>query len=155
MTISIIHGTTEHLDDCVEALQHSALGRNYFPTREQAVAALSEGFTHKEIWVAHLREQAVGFYWWLPHGAFHAFPYLHILAVRQQWRGQGIGSQLLEDFERRAFTNASKVFLVVADFNPQARHFYVRHGYTEVGVIPGLYRPGITEHLLMKTRDVA
>jgi ribosomal protein S18 acetylase RimI-like enzyme len=155
MIISTIQGTTEHLDECVEALLHSTLGHTYFPTREQATTSLYEGFTNKEIWIARLHEQSVGFYWWLPHGAFHAFPYLHILAVHQQRRGQGIGSQLLTDFERRAFAEASKVFLVVADFNPSAKRFYCRRGYLEVGVIPGLYRPGIAEHLLMKIRDDA
>jgi ribosomal protein S18 acetylase RimI-like enzyme len=155
MIISTIRGTAEHLDDCVEALLHSTLGHEYFPTREQTAASLSEGFTNKEIWVARLHEQSVGFYWWLPHGAFHAFPYLHILAVYQPLRGQGIGSQLLIDFERRAFAEASKVFLVVADFNPQAQKFYRQRGYTEVGVIPDLYRPGIGEHLLMKVQNVS
>jgi len=155
MTLSIIQGTIEHLDECVEALLHSTLGHEYFPTQEQASTALYQGFTNEEIWVARVHEQCVGFYWSLPHGAFHAFPYLHILAVRQQVRGQGVGSQLLNDFERRAFTEASKAFLVVADFNPRARQFYRLHGYTEVGAIPDLYRPGITEHLLMKVRDVS
>jgi ribosomal protein S18 acetylase RimI-like enzyme len=155
MAISIIQGTSEHLDDCVEALQHSTLGQEYFPTQELASSALYQGFTNEEIWVAHDYEQCVGFYWLLPQGAFHSFPYLHILAVRQQLRGQGVGSQLLNDFERRAFAEASKVFLVVADFNPRARQFYRLHGYREVGVIPDLYRPGITEHLMMKERNVS
>ena len=155
MTIPIVQGTIENLDECVEALLHSRLGYQYFPTQEQAAASLSEGFANKDIWVARLHEQPVGFYWWLPHGAFHAFPYLHILAVHHQRRGQGIGSQLLTDFERRAFAGASKAFLVVADFNPQAKKFYRQRGYTEVGIIPDLYRPGITEHLLMKVHDVS
>jgi ribosomal protein S18 acetylase RimI-like enzyme len=49
------------------------------------------------------------------------------------------------------FTDSSKVFLVVADFNPEAKRLYERMGYRQVGAIPGLYRDGVTEYLMMKT----
>lgn len=48
------------------------------------------------------------------------------------------------------FKNYTKVFLVVADFNPEAKILYINVGYTEVGAIPNLYREGITEYLMMK-----
>lgn len=150
--ISIMPGTVAHLNECVEALGHSTLGDVYFPDQEQAAEALQEGFLKQEILVALIQQQCVGFFWWLPHGAFHAFPYLHIIAVKPDVRGQGIGSQLLDHFEQLAFATASKVFLVVADFNPQAQKLYQQRGYTEVGVIPDLYRPGISEHLMLKVR---
>ena len=63
----------------------------------------------------------------------------------------GIGKALLEAFESMAFEISNKVFLVVADFNPSAKRFYGAHGYRQVGEIPGLYRPGITEYLMLKT----
>lgn len=50
------------------------------------------------------------------------------------------------------FKDFSKLFLVVADFNPDARRLYEKIGYTEVGCIPSLYREGITENLMMKLR---
>jgi ribosomal protein S18 acetylase RimI-like enzyme len=45
---------------------------------------------------------------------------------------------------------ADKVFLVVADYNPDAKRFYERNGYQQVGKIPDLYRPGVTEYLMVK-----
>jgi ribosomal protein S18 acetylase RimI-like enzyme len=45
------------------------------------------------------------------------------------------------------------VFLVVADFNPEAKRLYERVGYIEVGAIPNLYREGMTEYLMMKSRE--
>ena len=63
----------------------------------------------------------------------------------------GIGEKLLSFFEETVFTDFSKVFLVVADFNPEARRLYERLGYEQVGAIPGLYKDGVTEYLMMKT----
>ena len=45
---------------------------------------------------------------------------------------------------------ADKIFLVVADYNPEAKRFYERNGYQQLGEIPNLYRPGITEYLMTK-----
>jgi len=45
---------------------------------------------------------------------------------------------------------ADKFFLVVADYNPDAKRFYERNGYRQVGEIPNLYRPGVTEYMMEK-----
>ena len=55
---------------------------------------------------------------------------------------------ILGYFEELSARN--KFFLVVADFNPDAKRFYENNGYCQVGEIPGLYRDGITEYLMMK-----
>jgi ribosomal protein S18 acetylase RimI-like enzyme len=88
-------------------------------------------------------------------GAFHVFPYLHIIAVKENFRGMGIGKKLLAFFEETVFSDNSKVFLVVADFNPGAKRLYEHLGYQQVGVIPGLYKEGVSEYLMMKERKTA
>ena len=45
---------------------------------------------------------------------------------------------------------ADKFFLVVADYNPDAKRFYERNGYQQVGEIPNLYRSGVTEYMMAK-----
>lgn len=92
-------------------------------------------------------------------GMFHSFPYLHIVAVKDSLRGRGIGTQLLDAFERDALEHSvthmrAKVFLTVADYNEEAEALYVHRGYREVGKIPGLYRRHVTEKLMMKTVTV-
>lgn len=141
-----------HLGDCKIALLKSKLGQAYFPSEEKAISALTEGITKGEVFVA-VDEEGVclGFIWFILEGAFHSFPYLHIIAVKVAYRGMGIGKQLLHFFEETAFAHHSKVFLVVADFNPEARRLYERLGYRQVGAIPGLYKDGVTEYLMMKT----
>lgn len=151
MKITITQAQMQHLEDCKEALLESKLGHVYFTVEENAVATLTEGITKGEIFVA-VDDNGVclGFIWFIEEGAFHGFPYLHIIAVKAAYRGMGIGQQLLRFFEETAFAEHSKVFLVVADFNPDARRLYERLGYRQVGAIPGLYREGVTEYLMMK-----
>jgi ribosomal protein S18 acetylase RimI-like enzyme len=76
-----------------------------------------------------------------------------VIAVKREHRGEGVGKELLRFFEEGVFENSSKAFLVVADFNPDARRLYERLGWRQVGAIPGLYREGVTEYLMMKEKD--
>ncbi len=153
MEITIVKGSAEYLEDCEEALTDSELGKRYFSEGGSAAAQLKDGFGKGEIYVAlDENRKCVGFIWFIMNGIFHRFPYLHIIAVKRENRGQGIGKQLLKFFEDFCFEEDPKVFLVVADFNPDAKRLYERIGYVEVGAIPDLYRPEITEHLMMKSR---
>lgn len=153
MNISIIKGNITHINDCEEALIHSELGRKYFSAEGSGRKALEEGFAKEGIYVAlDEQDRCVGFMWYILNGVFHAFPYLHIIAVKEECRSLGIGAKLLKFFEDKCFENCSKVFLVVADFNPEAKLLYERMDYIQVGTIPNLYSEGITEYLMMKSK---
>ena len=153
MNLTIVPGTLAQLEACVAALCASRLGEVYFPAPEKARATLTEGITHEDFFVAlDAGGACVGFVWYVLNGAFHSFPYLHIIAVAENVRGKGVGTQLLGFFERAAFAGHSKAFLAVADFNPDAQRLYERLGYRQVGAIPNLYQEGVTEHLMLKER---
>lgn len=153
MKIIITKADKNHLQDCKIALQNSTLGNEYFPSDEKTISTLSEALTKEEIFVAINENGAcLGFIWFIVAGAFHSFPYLHIIAIKQEYRRQGIGKQLLAFFEDIVFPHSSKVFLVVADFNPEAKKLYESLGYQQVGELPGLYKEGVTEYLMMKER---
>ena len=155
MIISIIKGTLDYIENCEEALICSELGRKYFSAEGSARRSLEEGFLKQEIYVAlNSENQCIGFFWVIQNGIFHSFPYLHIIAVKEKYRSEGIGKVMMQFFEDLCFKTHSKVFLVVADFNPQAQKFYKKLGYTEIGFIPNLYREGIDECLMMKTSPV-
>lgn len=151
MEICFAVAEIEMLEDCKSALSCSKLGRVYFSDDSKARQAIKEGITKGEIVVA-INDKGIclGFVWYIMDGAFHSFPYLHIIAVKDEYRNQGIGKKLLEYFEKVISKDKSKVFLVVADFNPEAKRLYQSIGYREVGIIPNLYKTGVTEHLMMK-----
>lgn len=155
MKIVITKAHMGHLEDCKAALLKSRLGQEYFSSEEKALSTLTEGIARGEIFVAAEaggEGECLGFIWFILKGAFHSFPYLHIIAVKEAFRGLGIGKKLLSFFEETVFAESSKVFLVVADFNPEARRLYERLGYRQVGMIPGLYKDGVAECLMMKER---
>ncbi len=149
-TISFAEGNEQHLKDCKDALCRSALGEKYFSSPGSAENAILEGIRQGNLYVALIGEECVGFTYIIPRGAFHGFPYLHIIAVKEEYRDRGIGKALLDHSERIALEMADKLFLVVADYNPDAKRLYERIGYQQVGEIPNLYRPGITEYLMVK-----
>ena len=153
MDIKIKKGSLKYLDDCEEALLNSELGNRYFATEESAKKAIQEGLEHENLYIALDSDVCVGFAWYIPKGAFHSFPYLHIISVKKKYRGKGIGKKMIEFIEEIAFENVDKIFLVVADFNPNAKRFYEKIGYRQVGEIPNLYRKGITEYLMMKEKE--
>jgi ribosomal protein S18 acetylase RimI-like enzyme len=153
LNITISRANDRHVPDCMAALANSELGRVYFPEEEKALASLAEGVAREEVFVAvDEAGECLGFIWFTLGGAFHSYPYLHVIAVKEEHRGEGIGKKLLAFFEEGVFAGAAKAFLVVADFNPDARRLYERLGCRQVGEIPGLYREGVTEYLMMKER---
>ena len=148
--ITIAKGNELHLKDCRDALCQSTLGEIYFSSPGSAEDAILEGIHQENLYVAVIDEECVGFTYIIPKGAFHSFPYLHIIAVKEEYRNKGIGKALLDYSENIVCETADKFFLVVADYNPDAKRFYERNGYQKVGEIPNLYRPGVTEYLMAK-----
>jgi ribosomal protein S18 acetylase RimI-like enzyme len=154
MDITVVKGSISYINDCEDALVNSELGKRYFSEKGSARKSLEEGFTKGEIYVAIDNDNnCKGFVWVILNGIFHSFPYIHIIAVKSANRGQGTGKILLKFVEDFYLRNYSKIFLVVADFNLDAKRLYERIGYSVIGDIPNLYRVGITECLMMKSKE--
>jgi len=155
MTIQLIKGDELIIQECSESLFDSKLGKYYFPKKENAEGVIKEFLHNDTLLVAVDKDQTfTGFICYMPAGAFHAFPYLHLLVTSKILRGKGIGTMIMDLFEERIFTQKDKLFLVVADFNPDAKRFYQKRNFKEIGIIPSLYRDGINECLMMKTKSI-
>ena len=76
-------------------------------------------------------------------------PYLELLAVLPEHQGRGIGAAVLRWLEAEA-APARNLWVMVSAFNEGARRFYARHGFVEVGTVPGLVREGFDEVLMRK-----
>ena len=154
MEITIVKGNFEHLKDCVEAVVDSEMGRVYYPTTEIAEEVLLEGFANNEVYVGQDGNfECVGFIWYAPRKMFYKLPYVRTIAVRNKFRGRGIGKKLLSLIETMAFNNYSKLFLTYSDFNERAGKLYEKLGYKEICVIPDLFKEGVAEHVMMKLRE--
>lgn len=150
MVFNLLHGSNEYLYVCVNALMHSELGRHYFVKRDDAVHAIEEGLLTESFYVATRDGEFAGFLYFLPNGAFHSYPYLHLFVVNEEMRGQGIGHLMIKAWE--SLVDRDTLFLCVSDFNPNAKRFYEKNGFIQVGELPDLYRSGTTEYLMMKKR---
>ena len=77
-------------------------------------------------------------------------PYIASVAVTEDCRGQGIGSELLRFAENLFHEEARHIFLCVSSFNPLARSLYERCGYRAVGELPDYILKGSSEILMHK-----
>jgi ribosomal protein S18 acetylase RimI-like enzyme len=153
LKVSIIRGDLQYLAACTEALLDSEIGAAYFSPEEHALAFLRDGLTKEEVYVAlDTNGDCLGYIWFSLDGTFARFPYVRNIAIKKEYRGKGIGKQLLSFFEEKGFNATTAVFLLVSNFNTEAQKFYREMGYQEVGRIPDLVRQGITEHIMMKKK---
>ncbi len=154
METKIIQSDFKYFENCIKTLQLSSLGEEYFSEPGSAESFLSKGFKDKEIYIVLDKNKTyIGFVYFMLNGTFYRFPFLHVIAISPVYRNKGIGTKLLDYFEKFAFEHANKIFLTVADFNPKAKQLYERQGYKTVGSIPNLYVDGVTENLMMKNKE--
>jgi ribosomal protein S18 acetylase RimI-like enzyme len=79
-------------------------------------------------------------------------PLIEYLCVREDFRGQGIGTALIKHFEESLFPDADNLYLFVADIDPKAMNLYIRLGYLPVGALPNFNVTSQTEFLHRKSR---
>jgi ribosomal-protein-alanine N-acetyltransferase len=103
----------------------------------------------REVYVALLEKELVGFIMLIMRGAFVGF--VQTVAVKPERRSQGIGTNLLQFAEKRIFKDMANVFMCVSSFNDKAQKLYKRLGYQTVGELKDFIVPGHSEILLRKT----
>jgi len=151
--IKIVQGNLEHMADCIEAHKYSQLGEIYYHPDEEMAELLIDGFNKGEIYVALDKDRnCLGFIWIALSGTFYGFPYCRILAVKKEYRGKGVGTALLNYYQKMGFAKSGRLFILVSDFNKGARKLYERLGFIQVGTIPDLFKKGISELILAKFR---
>jgi ribosomal protein S18 acetylase RimI-like enzyme len=100
--------------------------------------------------VAYRQLEVCGFFVLSLSGPFSG--YLQLLGVAQHYRGQGLGSWLLQRAEEDIFARHANAFLCVSSFNQGARRFYQHHGYREIGELTDYVVAGCSEILMRKSR---
>jgi ribosomal protein S18 acetylase RimI-like enzyme len=103
----------------------------------------------REVYVGAVEDEIVGFMILRLDGAFVG--YIQTVAVVPQWRGRGIGTELIQYAEARVFRETPNVFIDSSSFNPGAQRLYERLGYEVVGELRNYIVAGHSEVLLRKT----
>ena len=152
MQIKIETATRENLEACYKRLMNSKLGEIYFSDKDPA-KFLARAIDSQEISVAINNEnQTIGFIWAELNGTFGKYPYLHLIVVADDYRGQGIGQKLISYFEDVITADYDKVFLMVANFNQRSKKLYESLNYKEVGLLPDFVIDGVDEYLMIKRK---
>ena len=107
----------------------------------------------RDAYVAEIEQKVAGIA--IVREKFLLGDYLELLGVAPWARRQGVGRGLLAYIESLVFGRTKNLFACVSDFNAQARAFYTRHGYHEIGPMPNFLIPGSAELLLRKTAGPA
>ena len=76
--------------------------------------------------------------------------YLELLGLGVAAQGGGVGSDVMRWLEEQTSLASRNVWALVSGFNTNAREFYARLGYHEIGPIKDLVEPGYDEILLRK-----
>lgn len=117
--------------------------------RDYDAAVINLSMPTKEIYVAVLDEQLVGFVVLNMHGALTG--YLQTICVAPEHRSQQIGRKLIAFAEERVFRDSPNIFLCVTDFNERAQRLYKSLGYEMVGVLKDYVIAGYDELLMRKS----
>ncbi len=112
-------------------------------------ALLSVRAPGRERYVAQQDGQFAGFLVLNFQGPFPG--YIQLIGVATQFRGLGLGAQIIAFAEQRILRDHQNVFLCVSSFNLRARRFYAALGYHEVGELTDFLVTGHSEFLLRKT----
>lgn len=139
------------IEACATIVGETPLWRDRYGISQIRAAALLQGAIDRKEGLLIADEQGVpiGFAWYLMKGAFGRSGYLRLLAVRTDRRNSHAGAALLEAVEGAV---GQDLFILVSDFNTDARRFYSRHGYKEIGQIPGYILPDVTEIILWRRK---
>jgi len=103
----------------------------------------------REVYMAVAKSEVIGFIILQMEGTFTG--YIQTVAVKEEWRRQGIGSRLIAFAERKIFSKKPNVFMCVSSFNKKAQKLYRRLGYEKSGVIKNFIVNGYDEILMRKT----
>ncbi len=90
------------------------------------------------IYIAELNQQVAGFFTIRPDGVGNIGAYIRMLAVDSACRGRGIGAQLIDYAGHIAASNIPNLFLICSVDNIDARRFYERNGFEQVGLLKDL-----------------
>jgi N-acetylglutamate synthase-like GNAT family acetyltransferase len=144
----------EDLNSIVSIINDSDIGSVYFKNEKEKIEMLMvDEVNQQNIFIGENSDlECIAVLNYRLNGAFCIHPYIHILAVSDENRGQGYGRQLMSYFENIIAPDYKKIFLLVGKWNKGAEKLYTNLGYNRLCEIEGFYSENVTEILMMKEK---
>lgn len=152
MKLELRKGTEQDVEACLPVFLDSAIYERYFRGDDRLERSPRGAAGRGELYLAVTEQgEIAGAMRVVLRGFCGLYPYLSLLGVKASFRGRQVGSWLMEQLEEMArASGASRVALMVSDFNTGAQKFYAGRGYWTLGSLPDAAKPGITELVLIK-----
>jgi len=88
---------------------------------------------------------------WLRFGFFwDTIPFMNMLAIEEEYRGQGLGTQVAEFWENEMKKQGYEMIMTSTQSNERAQHLYRRLGYKDCGALLLPLPDEVLEILLVK-----
>ena len=114
---------------------------------DQCIRAF-EGLS-KEVYIIEIENLIAGFVILQTSGTFKG--YIQTICVDEDYRGIGLGKQLLQFCEDRILNISPNIFICVSSFNKGAIGLYEEFGFKLIGKLDNFVKDGFTELLYRKS----
>ena len=108
---------------------------NYLNENDKLISptVLKRKIQHNEVIIIHDNAQIIG---WLRFGYFwDLIPIMNMLSLDEEYRGRGLGSQLVTFWEKEMRIQGFKSVMTTTQSDEGAQHFYRKLGYKDAGAI--------------------
>jgi ribosomal protein S18 acetylase RimI-like enzyme len=153
MKLTLEKADESRLADCRKVFLASEIYDRYFKGEDRLERSLRTAAEKGELYLATAEDgrTVAGAMRVVMRGFCGLYPYLSLIGVKKDFRGERVGSFLMDRLEEMSRkSGAKRVTLMVSDFNTGAQAFYRGRGYRLLGTLPDAVKPGIDELILMK-----
>ncbi len=140
-------GSTEEISSCAKMMAGSDPWVRLGMSETNCLQAF-EG-DYRELYLLKKGTEIAGFIILQIKGSFKG--YIQTLFVAEKFRGEKLGSYLLEFAENQIHQYSPNVFICVSAFNESAIRLYTRFGFSLIGVLKDFVKEGYDELLMRKT----
>ena len=151
MEFTLKKGEAARISEYIEVFQNSKLYDAYFAGGDMLEQLLEESISADALYIAvDKADQPIGVMY-MTMGGMCGLPYLHLLGVRADCRGKGVGRSLVQIFinvaEELGYPN---MFIMTSKFNRQAKQLYESMGFQPQCLLRDLMKKGVSEWLMMR-----
>lgn len=151
MEFALVKGKADRIQEYKQVFFDAPLYDAYFKDNAVLEKVLKQAIQAGALYVAvNEMGKAIGVMHMTMDG-LGGLPYIHLLGVKNEYRGRGIGRALIQIFINVAETLCySNMFIMTSDFNLPAQRLYMSMGFRPMCLLPDLFVQGVSEYLLMR-----
>lgn len=151
MNFNLVKGDPARISEYCEIFYDSKLYDAYFSEPGALEKWLNDALDTGELYIAmSSQDEPIGAIIMEMKG-MTGLPYIHLLGVKKNYRGMGIGSDLIKIFIGIAeASGAPNMFIMTSHFNVRAKKLYQSMGFEPQCLLKSVLRRGIDEWLFMR-----